>query len=64
MSFPSELCVFFSQNKSENFRFRTITRVEVPQVITSEQRCFIDLTFFRAESEDIKALALISSDFL
>ena len=30
------------------------TRVEVPELISAEQRCFIVLTFFSADSEDMK----------
>ena len=31
-------------------------RVEVPEVISAEQRCFRDLTFFRADSEEMKKI--------
>ena len=30
-----------------------ITRVEVPEVISAEQRCFIVFTFFNADSENM-----------
>ena len=30
------------------------TRVEVPEIISAEQRCFRDLTFFSADSENMK----------
>ena len=30
-----------------------ITRVEVPEVISAEQRCFIVFTFFSADSENM-----------
>ena len=34
-----------------------ITRVEVPEIISAEQRCFIVLTFFSADSEDMKKIS-------
>ena len=34
-----------------------ITRVEVPEVISAEQRCFIVLTFFSADSENMKNIS-------
>ena len=33
------------------------TRVEVPEIISAEQRCFIVLTFFSADSEDMKKIS-------
>ena len=35
--------------------------VEVPEIVSAEQSCFIVLTFFRADSEDMK---IISADQL
>ena len=44
------------------------TRVEDPEIISAKQRCFRDLTFFSADSENMKDIStvsdLISSDFL
>ena len=34
--------------------FVILAWVEVPQIISAHQRCFRDLTFFRADSEDMK----------
>ena len=37
------------------------TRIEVPEIISAEQHCFRDLTFFSADSENMKTSALINS---
>ena len=39
--------------EEEAFLVQVITRVEVPEVISAEQRCFIVLTFFSADSENM-----------
>ena len=33
------------------------TRVEIPQTISAERRCFIVLTFFSADSEKMKNIS-------
>ena len=44
--------LFFSVTLGRRFRSSYDSRVEVPEVISAEQRCFIVLTFFSADSEN------------
>ena len=39
------------------FIFFHYNRVEVPEIISAEQRCFIDLTLFSADSENMKNIS-------
>ena len=41
------------RNSTEKLKWNIATRVEVPEVISAEQRCFIVLTFFSADSENM-----------
>ena len=40
--------------------FTKVSRVEIPEIISAEQRCYRVLMFFRADSGNIKNICAIS----
>ena len=45
------------------FHLWAVKRVGIPEIISAEQRCFRDLAFFNADSENMKKTsALISGE--
>ena len=50
-------CIGFITISSLPFQLHITSRVEVPEIISAEQRCFIVLTFFSADSEEMKNIS-------
>ena len=44
--------------------FESVTRAEVPEVISAEQRCFIVLAFFSADSENMINISADSENMI